>query len=80
MADKFDIKTIDPHPTEAIVLFFNVDEIDSIETVCNKVKELEEKFPTNTIMALPDHMSLQSLSKDVLENYISMISEAIEKL
>jgi len=35
---------------------------------------------TNTVIALPDKISLESCSKDVLENIISMIAEIIEEL
>lgn len=67
------------HPTEAITLFYNFDDMN-IEIVCNMVERLAEKFPENAVIALPDKVSLESCSKDVLENIISMISEIIESL
>ena len=73
------IEKLKPHPTEAITLFYNFDTID-IVTVVNTVDLLKEKFPENTIIALPDKVSLESCSKDVLENIISMIAEIIEQL
>lgn len=73
------VETLKPHPTEAITLFYNFDDIN-VETVHNMVKHLSEKFPTNAVIALPDKVSLESCSKDVLENIISMISEVIESL
>lgn len=73
------IEKLKPHSTEAITLFYNFDDID-VETVCNMVKHLSDKFPTNTVIALPDKISLESCSKDVLENIISMIAEIIEEL
>lgn len=73
------IEKLDPHPTEAITLIFNSDNID-IQTVSNAVEYLSEKFPDNMVIALPDIVSLESWSKDVLENYISMISEVIDTL
>lgn len=73
------IEKLDPHPTEAITLFYNFEEID-VETICNMANHLQNKFPTNTVIALPDKVSLESCSKDVLENIISMIAEIIEKL
>ena len=39
-----------------------------------------DKFPDNKVIALPDIASLESCSKDVLENIISMITVIIEKL
>ena len=73
------IEKLKPHPTEAITLFFNFGDID-VQTISNIVEYLGDKFPTNTIIAIPDKVSLESCSKDVLENIISMIAEIIEKL
>ena len=73
------IEKLKPHPTEAITLFYNFDDIDA-ETVCNIVKYLSDKFNENTVIALPDKVSLESCSKDVLENIINMIAEIIEQL
>lgn len=73
------LKIIKPHPTEAITLFFNMEKT-TFEQVKVIVYLLKEQFPNNKIIALPDTISLDSCSKDVLENIISMISEVIEKL
>ena len=73
------IEKIKPHPTETITLFYNFDDIDA-ESVRNVVDFLGEKYPKNAIIAIPDKESLESCSKDVLENIISMISEIIESL
>ena len=73
------IEKLTPHPTEAITLFYDMDNMD-IMTVSNTVKHLSKKFPQNTVIAIPDKNSLESCSKDVLENIISMISEIIERL
>lgn len=73
------IETLKPHPTEAITLFYDMDNMDVI-IVSNVVKHLSKKFPENTVIAIPDKNSLESCSKDVLENIISMISEIIERL
>ena len=67
------------HPTEAITLFYNFDDMN-LETVAEMVKQLSDKFPENTVIALPDKASLENCSKDVLENIISMIAEIIESL
>lgn len=72
------IETIKPHPTEAIVLCINKElGFCRIQRIFNMVKHI---FPNNIVIALPDKCTLESDSKDVLENYISMISEIIEKL
>ena len=73
------IETLKPHPTEAITLFYDMDNMD-MSTISNAVKLLSKKFPENTMIAIPDKNSLESCSKDVLENIISMISEIIESL
>ena len=73
------IEKLEPHPTEAIVLSFNFDSVrlDEMKHWFNIIKS---KFPDNTVVAIPDYISLQSCSKDVLENLISMIAEIIEEL
>lgn len=73
------IEKIEPHPTEAIVLFYNPNDIN-LAGVSSIWKALSNKFSENTVIALPDNMSLGSCSKDVLENIISQISEIIESL
>ena len=73
------IEKLDPHPTEAIVVGFNFNDVrlDKMKHWFNIIKS---KFPDNTVVAIPDYVSLQSCSKDVLENMISMIAEIIEEL
>lgn len=73
------IETLEPHPTEAIVVGFNFDNIN-VEDMHHLFKNVQDAFPNNKIVAIPDHISLQSCSKDVLENIISMIAEIIEEL
>lgn len=73
------IEKLKPHPTEAITLFYNFDDVD-VEGIRDIVEHLSKKFTTNTVVALPDKVSLESCSKDVLENIISMIAEIIEQL
>lgn len=73
------LETIEPHPTEAIILYFNFDDIAFGDL--NALYEITKKnFPNNTVVCVPDKVSLESWSKDVLENYMSMISEIIEEL
>ena len=67
------VEKLEPHPTEAITLFWNFDNM-YLEMIDNLVKYLSNKFPENTVIAIPDKASLESCSKDVLENIISMIS------
>jgi hypothetical protein len=73
------IEKLDPHPTEAIVLGFNFNDIN-LDDMYDLFNVIKSKFPDNTVVAIPDYISLQSCSKDVLENIISMIAEIIEEL
>ena len=73
------IEKLKPHPTEAITLFYNFGDVDA-ESVRDIVEYLSDKFNENTVIALPDKVSLKSCSKDVLENIISMIAKIIEQL
>ena len=73
------IEKLKPHPTEAIVLGFNFNDTNvcPMNEVFNYVKS---KFPNNAVVVIPDFVSLESCSKDVLENIISAISEIIDRL
>lgn len=73
------LEKIEPNPSEAIVLYFNFDDIKLDEL--NVLYEIaQKKFSNNAVICVPDKVSLESWSKDVLENYISMISEIIDGL
>ena len=73
------IEKLKPNPAEAITLFYNFDDADA-ENLRDIVECLSKKFNTNTVIALPDNVSLKSCSKDVLEDIISTIAEIIEHL
>ena len=73
------IEKVNPHPTEVITLFYDMKN-STMEKVSDMVGFLRKKFPNNKVIALPDNISLESCSKDVLENIISMIAEIIEQL
>ena len=66
-------------PSDVFVLCFNFNDTNvcTINEVFNYVKS---KFPNNAVIAIPDYVSLESCSKDVLENIISAISEIIDRL
>lgn len=72
------LKTVDPRPREAIVLEFNSDKL-TMNEVAYIAKRVREYFPNNKVLALPNSVSIYSLGKDVLENYISMVSEIIDE-
>lgn len=73
------IQKIKPHPTEAIILFFNMN-FSTLGEIDIFIGFLKNFFPDYKIIALPDKVSLESCSKDALENLINMIAEIIEEL
>ena len=73
------IEKLEPHPTEAIVVGFNFDDVTPYDAK-HWFDIIKDRFPDNIVVAIPDYISLQSCSKDVLENIISMIAEIIEEL
>ena len=73
------IEKLEPHPTEAIVVGFNFNDVN-VENATRIFDKIKDKFPNNTVVAIPDFISLKSCSKDVLENIISAIAEIIEEL
>ena len=73
------IETVRMHPTEAIVLFYRLEQCTTKE-LYYQTTMLKKKFPKHHLLVLPEYYSLESCSKDVLENYISAISDVIDKL
>lgn len=73
------IEKLEPHPTEAIIMGFNFNDIN-VDDVQTLLDIIQSNFPNNTVVAIPDYISLQSCSKDVLENIISMITEVIDEV
>lgn len=73
------LETIKPHPTEAITLFYDMEKLP-LDQLSETYEMLRDKFPDNKVIALPDITSLESCSKDVLENIISMITKIIEQI
>ena len=73
------VEKISPHPTEVITLSYDMRELH-LNQVSNILEMLRNEFPNNKVIALPDNASLESCSKDILENIISMITVIIEQL
>ena len=73
------IEKISPHPTEVITLFYDMKKLP-LGKMSNILEILRNKFPDNKVIALPDNTSLESCSKDILENIISMITVVIEQV
>lgn len=77
LRNDINLKVLDPRKREIIVLFYNLDKLTLDNVVCI-AKKVREHFPNNRVLALPNSVSLYSLGKDALEDYVSMISEIIE--
>lgn len=73
------IEKISPHPTEVMTLFYDMRKLH-LNQVSNILEMLRNEFPNNKVIVLPDNTSLESCSKDILENIISMITVIIEHL
>ena len=73
------VEKLKPHPIEAIVLSIDFNKID-VSNAYNIFNDIKSNFPNNTVVAIPDYLSLKSCSKDVLENIVNMITEIIEEL
>ena len=73
------IEKLKPQPTEAIILCFNFNDTN-VRTMNEVFDYVKSKFPNNVVVAIPDYVSLESCSKDVLENIISAISVIIDGL
>ena len=67
------------HPKEAIVYLFDKDK-ETLDELNNMMKCLSKLFPNYHIVAIPSTSTLKSYSKDVLENFISLIAEVAEEL
>ncbi len=74
-----DIQKLSPHPTEAITLFYDM-ENSTLEEIKNIFDSIKNNFPENKVIALPNKVSWEGCSKDVLKNIINMITEIIEEL
>lgn len=72
------IQTVKPNPTEAIVLTFDARKV-TLKNAAEYAQYVKSAFPDNAVLALPDYISLHSCSKDVLENYISLIASVIDE-
>lgn len=73
------LETIEPRPTEIIVLSVKFDSLylDDLQVM---FKIVQEKFPNNEVICIPDEINLESWDKDALENHISALSEFLEEL
>lgn len=65
------IETLNPEPSETIVLFFNAKDsnctFDMVKVMYHQIKD---EFPSNTVIALPDTISLEVFEKKTLTQWL----------
>lgn len=71
------IETINPKPTDTIVLRFGDINADEMQCCFNHV---QKKFPNNKIVTLPSTVELEVASKELWEDYIKTIYEVIQTM
>lgn len=69
------ITTINPKPTDTIVLRFGDITLEEMKHCFDNV---QSKFPNNTVVALPNLVDFEVASKELWEDYIKMIYETIQ--
>lgn len=71
-----EIKTINPKPTDTIVIRFKKDiAIDELEIW---YKQIQSIFPKNNVVALPDNTHLEICSRELWEDYIRTVDEYVK--
>jgi hypothetical protein len=70
------IEQMDLKPSEAIVLFFNTKECH-LDMTAAMFEQVQEKFPNNPVIALPDAMSLKTFETDMLMRFLESAMKAL---
>lgn len=71
------IETINPKPTDTIVIRFKNIPLDELALWH---KQMQNIFPDNKVIALPDNMHLEVCSRELWDDYIQMVNEYINNL
>ena len=71
------IEMINPKPTDVIVLRFGEIPFDEMK---HYFEHVQDKFPNNTVVGLPKPIELEVASKELWEDYIRMIYEAVKSM
>lgn len=74
------LETIEPRPTEAIVLYANSDGMKNIEELGVMFKIVQKEFPNNKVICISDKVDLKLWNRGMLENYIDTLNEILEEL
>ena len=71
------ITTINLKSTDTIVLRFNDVRVDEIKRYVDYIQNI---FPNNQIVVLPKYVDLEVASKELWEDYICMVSDAVQNI
>lgn len=72
------LETIEPRPTEVVVLYFDSDcSLDELENIC---KTIQKEFPNNKVICISDKVDLKLWDRDMLENYINTLNDILKEL
>ena len=74
------LETIEPRPTEAIVLYANSDGMKNIEELRVMFKIVQKEFPNNKVICISDKVALKLWDRGMLENYINTLNDILEEL
>lgn len=73
------IETINPSATEVLTFFFDMNNLNSY--IVQDIGDfLQQKYPNNIVIGLPNQISFKNCTKEDLTNFIKMITKTIEQL
>lgn len=71
------IETINPKPTDTIVVRFKDVPLDELKIW---YKQIQNTFPNNNVIALPDNTHLEVCSRELWDDYVRTVYEYINNL
>jgi predicted xylose isomerase-like sugar epimerase len=75
------IEILKPQLKDIIALYYNADSVVvDLDNIWSNVNLLSERYPQNTIIALPNEVGLKLLSINELKQLIKMTQEVIDKM
>jgi hypothetical protein len=75
------VEILKPQLKDIIALYYNADSIVvDLDNIWFNVNLLSERYPQNTIMALPNEAGLKLLSVNELKQLVKMIQEVIDEM
>lgn len=74
------IEKLDPQPKEALVIRFNTSIRYDVEQMTHICKTIQEMFPQNTVVGMPDSVIIERFSKEQLQQFVSQLVEFMGKM